>query len=235
MDNAMVSVVIPLYNKAAHIQRAIDSVLAQTCGDFELIGVDDGSTDGSGDIVRRYTDPRIRLITQENAGVSAARNRGVADAKAELVAFLDGDDEWMLDLLETVLALRTRFPQAAVWGAGYVKITPAGEYVQEPLREEVCQSVDGLLIDFFRESLVCQPIHMSTMLVNKNALSEIGGFRTKMAYGEDTDLWFRLALRYPFAYMPGIKAIYHQDAEKRSDWECHKMSGVPPFIDEVRI
>ena len=90
----MFPVVIPLYNKEVYIKNTLNSVLAQTIKDFEIIVVNDGSTDKSAEVVKSLSDPRIRLINQVNAGVSVARNRGINEAKADLIAFLDGDDEW---------------------------------------------------------------------------------------------------------------------------------------------
>jgi len=90
-----VSVIIPLYNKGKYIARALDSIFAQTYQDFEVIVVDDGSTDNGPDIVKQYADPRLRIIRQQNAGPGAARNRGIAESLAFYVAFLDADDEWL--------------------------------------------------------------------------------------------------------------------------------------------
>ena len=99
-----VSVIIPLYNKAPFLRRALDSVRAQTYGDFEAILVDDCSTDGGGDLAAVYPDRRFRTISQKNAGPGAARNRGIAEARGQLLAFLDADDEWMPGFLEKSLA-----------------------------------------------------------------------------------------------------------------------------------
>src|SRR5262245_50985738 len=100
-----VSVIIPLYNKATTVERTLASIDAQTIRDFEVIVVDDGSTDGSADLIAAWPEPRIRLIRQENAGPGAARNKGLAEANGRYVAFLDADDEWLPEFLEHSLHL----------------------------------------------------------------------------------------------------------------------------------
>ena len=110
----LVSVVIPLYNKKNYIRRAIRSVMMQTIEDFEIIIIDDGSIDGSGDVVKTFLDSRIRLIRQENQGVSVARNNGVSNSRADFIAFLDADDEWLPRQLEDLLRLRKKYPED--WG-----------------------------------------------------------------------------------------------------------------------
>src|ERR1035437_1378650 len=163
------SVIIPLYNKANHICRAVKSVLGQTHADFELIVVDDGSTDGSGDRVREFVDRRIHLFRQTNAGASAARNRGVSEARGELVAFLDADDEWMPDFLETVMQLHSRFSQAKVCGTGYAMQDGLGRRTRvQPLK-----TGKACLINYWAAAAVTQPINASSMLIERHALQEI--------------------------------------------------------------
>jgi len=99
MSHLKVSIVIPLYNKAPYVRRALDSIAVQTFADFEAIIVDDGSTDMGAAVVANYSDPRFRLIRQENAGPGAARNAGIAQAQGEFIAFLDSDDEWLPNYL----------------------------------------------------------------------------------------------------------------------------------------
>jgi len=121
-DVPAVSVVIPLYNKGPHIARALNSVLAQTFQDFEVIVVDDGSTDDGAEVVRGVDDPRIRLIQQENRGVSAARNRGIEAARAELIAFLDADDEWLAEHLETIIRLRRNALEVGIYATSTLSL-----------------------------------------------------------------------------------------------------------------
>ncbi|MDM5272778.1 glycosyltransferase family A protein, partial [Sulfurovum sp. zt1-1] len=114
----MFSVVIPLYNKEQYIAKTLESVLLQTFQEYEIIVVDDGSTDKSTFEVKRYNDNRIRLIQQENAGVSAARNRGIEEANYDLIAFLDADDEWLPNHLQELINLRIDYPECEVFATG---------------------------------------------------------------------------------------------------------------------
>src|SRR5712692_9736802 len=100
MSGLKVSIVVPLYNKAPYVRRALDSIAAQTFSDFEVIVVDDGSTDDGPSVVANYGDSRVRLVRQPNAGPGAARNAGLAQTQGELIAFLDADDEWLPTYLE---------------------------------------------------------------------------------------------------------------------------------------
>ena len=113
------SVVIPLYNKEHYIEKTIRSVLDQTCTDYEVIVVDDGSKDNSLALARRFESDRVRVIPQENQGVSVARNTGILNAGGEFVCFLDADDEWRPDYLATIDSLTERYPESAIFVTAY--------------------------------------------------------------------------------------------------------------------
>ncbi len=228
-DTAAVSVVIPLYNKGPYIARALNSVLAQTFQDFEVIVVDDGSTDDGAAVVRGFDDPRIRLIQQENRGVSAARNRGIEAARAELVAFLDADDEWLPGFLETILRLRKKFPEAGAYGTAYLIMTDdlttrVGSFSPYIPREPW----EGPLPSYFKaDALGAPPISASTVAVPKDILTEMEGFITNVWFGEDTDLWGRIALKYPIAFSWDIGGIYHAEVSNRA---CKKIMPVREHV-----
>ncbi len=211
-----VSVIIPLYEKVASVARALDSVLAQTYRDFEVIVVDDGSTDEGAAVVRSYNDPRVRLFSQPNSGVSVARNRGVKEAACDWVAFLDADDSWATDFLETVLALRARFPQASVCGTAYQLSSLSGCVAQSKYHGRLPTTHDGGLIDYFVGSTAPSPLHSSAVLIRKQALIEAGGFPVGIVFGEDHDTWLRLALRFPIAWSPCPKVMVYEDAANRT-------------------
>jgi glycosyltransferase involved in cell wall biosynthesis len=204
-----ISVVIPLYNKAPYISRALSSVLRQTIQDFECIVVDDGSTDGSAHIVQAIKDPRLRLIHQSNAGVSIARNRGIAEAKGQYVALLDADDEWLPQMLQELAELVSAFPSSGLVATGYKYsdapgICPGGKALMEEGFHR------GLLTNYFNLAANAgMPFYSSSVALNKDALLTVGGFRPIWG-GEDPDLWLRITVRFPVAYSTRVCAIYHR-------------------------
>jgi len=223
-----VSVVIPLYNKAPYIERALRSVLAQTFQDFEIIIIDDGSTDDGAEIVKGILDARIRLIQQKNAGVSAARNRGIAESSFDLIAFLDADDEWKRDFLETVLRLKRNFPEAGAFATAYeirhrhVKTVPKFRAIPSPPWE-------GLIPNYFRSALGQNPVCTSAVAIPKKVFDRVGNFPERVPLGEDIDMWVRIALKHPIAFSWRVGAVYHMEATGRS---CNAYS---LFMEEERI
>ncbi|MDD5303369.1 MAG: glycosyltransferase family A protein, partial [Elusimicrobia bacterium] len=146
-----VSVVIPLYNKGPHIARALDSVLAQSVRDFEIVVVDDASTDGGAEIVRRHHDRRIRLVGRDKPGPGghAARNAGIKAAAAPLIAFLDADDTWEPQYLETILRMRKAYPQAGAYATAY-RIYDRGGRVENRRYHGVPEPPwEGIVPDYF--------------------------------------------------------------------------------------
>ena len=211
-----ISVVIPLYNKEKYIKRALDSVRAQTFDDFEVIVINDGSTDNGPSIVEQYNDPRIKLINQENAGVSAARNRGIKEAKADLIAFIDADDEWLPEFLETVIRLRDRYPEAGAYATAY-EIQKRNEDVYSPKYKHIPPVPwEGIIPNYLRSVLAVPIVCSSAVAVPKDVFSDVGGFPLGEYLGEDGDMWLRIALKYPIAFSSRINAIYHKDAHGRA-------------------
>jgi hypothetical protein len=207
---ARFSVVIPLYNKEHTIARALGSVWAQSVQDFEIVVVDDGSTDRGPRVVERMGDRRLRLISQENQGVSAARNRGIAAARFELVAFLDADDEWRPSFLETIAGLIRRFPEAAVFATSYL-FCQSGCGVWAPrLRGVPATPWEGVLRDYFAVAARSDPpVWSSAVVVRKDALRTVGGFPVGVTSGEDLLTWARLAAQYQVAFSTEPCAVFH--------------------------
>ncbi|HWR90758.1 MAG TPA: glycosyltransferase family A protein [Dissulfurispiraceae bacterium] len=195
-----VSVVMPLYNKEATVRRAVESVLSQTVTDFELIIVNDGSTDRGPDIARTFDDGRIRIIDQPNAGVSSARNRGIHEAETDLIAFIDADDEWEKDFLETIVSLRQTYPHCGVYGTSYFLCRP-GHTRQAVLKGMPGAFVSGVLSDYFLVAAYSDPpLCSSAVAVTRDAITGAGGFPENVSTGEDLLTWARLASRYDIAY-----------------------------------
>ncbi len=200
---------MPLYNKASQVLDTIASVTAQTLSDWELLVVDDGSTDGGPALVRALGDARIRVVSQANAGVAVARNRGVDLASADLVAFLDADDLWLPQFLATILALQADFPAAHWFATGYEIRPVQGAAFVSRLRGSVTSFCRGILPDYFGVAISSDPpVWSSATAVRRNAIQAIGGFPVGIGSGEDLLTWARLAVRYPLAYEAQPLAVF---------------------------
>jgi len=200
----LISVVIPAYNAENTIKATVKSVLNQTFADFELIIINDGSKDSTLDIISGITDPRIKIISQPNAGPQKSRNRGVSEAKGEYLAFLDADDLWTPEKLESQLKALQTNPEAAVAYSWTNWIDETGQF----LRRGAYISATGnvyeklLLIDFVESG--------SNPLVRREALDAIGQFDESLVGGQDWDMWLRLAARYSFTVVPSPQILYRK-------------------------
>jgi glycosyltransferase involved in cell wall biosynthesis len=236
-ENSMpvVSIIIPLYNKGPYINRALTSILNQTRQDFEVIVVDDGSTDNGAETVRKMNDPRIRLIQQWNQGVSAARNRGVSESSTDLVAFLDADDEWMPSHLETLIQLRAKYPEAGMYATGYMICMPDGKSRWPDFQDIPASPWEGKISNYFKTSTLGEsPVTSSSVGIPKRIFIEAGQFSTGYWYGEDDDLWGKIALKYPVAFSREPGAINHREAINRACSKTPPLYTEEPFVKTAR-
>jgi glycosyltransferase involved in cell wall biosynthesis len=182
----------------------MQSVLNQTHSDFELIIVDDGSTDGSAAVVESVADPRVRLIRQPNGGVSRARNAGVRIAQAEWVAFLDADDEYLPRFLEQVADFLNGYPDAglSMVGANYIFVDCSKQAVRADLKSGIYD-----FFDLFRHHI--SPCCSSSAVVQKDKFLRVGGFPEGVTQFEDWILWVKLACAGKFGYISVPLGLYH--------------------------
>lgn len=202
------SVIIALYNKAPYIDATLASVLAQTHENWEVVVVDDGSTDDGAARVEACRDPRVRLVRQANGGVSRARNRGIAEARGELVCFLDADDWYAPDYLRTQVAMAQAYPAESYFATGFKGVTPGGDTA---LAEAPSAPGQALLIDDFyaRCNRTWIPFFTSSVAVRRTALWALQPcFPEGEQFGEDLDLWFRLAERHRLVLAPAPLVAY---------------------------
>ncbi|MDB5371998.1 MAG: hypothetical protein JWP04_640 [Belnapia sp.] len=192
-----VSILTPAYDVARFIGPAVDSVLAQGFEDWEMIVVDDGSSDGTAEVVTARRDRRLRLLRQENQGVSAARSRAMAEARGEAVVFLDADDWLAPDALERLVAALAAAPQAVGAHGGYAVMAEEAAPGDLPLRLKSGPFPSGDLL----ERLLIQNLFVNGghLLLRREALLRAGPFLAHLRYGEDWEYWIRLAMQGPFA------------------------------------
>ena len=227
----MISVVIPLYNKEQSIAATLQTVLNQTFSDYEIVIVNDGSTDNSVAEVEKVHDSRIRLIHQPNAGVSAARNRGIEEAKGDLIAFLDADDEWKPEYLATQYSLYLKYPDCSVFACNYEFRDTEGKVTSTIIRKLPFADEDGILSNYF-EVASCShpPICSISIMVKKDAIQTIGGFPVGIKSGEDLLTWARLAVNTNIAYSKSVQAVFCESSSGTNRSKAQSRSGSESLV-----
>jgi len=194
------SVIIPLYNKESYIENTLKSVLNQSFTDFEIIIIEDCSTDNSKNKVESFVSEKIKIIQHKNnKGLSASRNTGIENSNSIYLAFLDADDTWHINYLQKIFELIQKFPTAHLFATNYVEVY-LNDIAVSPSSNLKKIEIDGIITDFFESSL-CQNIYCpSSLCVKKEVFEKIGGYNTMINYGEDVDFNIRANSQFQLAY-----------------------------------
>ena len=228
----MFSIIIPLYNKQESVTASVQSILDQTFQEFEIVIINDGSTDASVERLKEIEDPRIRLIEQHNQGVSVARNLGIAHACNRYIAFLDADDLWHPDYLKCMSQSIECFPDYKWWGANYISTTGDDKIRENDSRSFEVRKEDINVVDFFESSLKRYIVHMTSFVAKREALMGSAQFPVGFNYYEDLEVFCRLALKSRLPLAPHVLSYWRQDGENRA---CNrrKVKPLPPIFEET--
>ncbi|WP_285815951.1 glycosyltransferase family 2 protein [Thomasclavelia cocleata] len=210
MSEVLFSIIIPLYNKAEWIEKTIECVLSQVEKNYEIIIIDDGSSDGSDKIVKNITDDRIRFIRQKNQGVSVARNNGIMAANGKYVSFLDADDLWESDYLSVTRELFKKYPKAKIACPSYKVRYNKKEVI--PTWRNVSTTEDCILSNFLETAKSkFWIVNSSCITIERKVLLEMEKiFPVGETVYEDFDLWIRLGVRYPIAHSNKVCSTYNR-------------------------
>lgn len=239
------SVIIPLYNKAPYVAKAIGSVLSQTFTDFELVIMDDGSKDDSYTLAAKAIEGRYncRLYRQHNSGVSMARNKAVAHSQGEYLCFLDADDWWEPTFLEEMSKLIADFSEAGIYGTNYTivnetkrktRVAPVG----------VAPGFEKGYIDYCQvyARTLAMPLWTGAVCIPRHIFDEMEGFPGGIQLGEDFMLWIRIALKYKVAFLNMPLSFYNQDVDAAQRGvgrlhapNCHMLWNLGFLAEEERV
>jgi glycosyltransferase involved in cell wall biosynthesis len=223
----LVTIVVPAYNAESFIAQTIKSVIAQTYPHWELIVVDDGSTDSTADIVSSFNNPGIRYIYQENRGLGEARNTGIRLAQSEIVTFLDADDLWNSKFLEKMVGLLNHHPQAAAVYCGFQYINSQGQPVGNPsLKVVPPESFHATLIHRGNWLVPC------AVVLRKGLVKKVGLFDGSLWGVEDTDMWIRLSARHTFVGLSEILVRYRIHGGNMSRDPEHMITGASRLTEK---
>ncbi|MFY0715144.1 glycosyltransferase [Seonamhaeicola sp. NFXS20] len=211
---AFFSVIIPLFNKENFIEDTLNSVLNQTFTDFEVIIVNDGSTDNSISKINAIKDSRVNIFSQKNSGASAARNKGIELAKGSLIAFLDADDLWLPNHLKVLANLFNDFTNCGLYCSRYKTKISRKKIIENDLTNCIEDNYRGIVSDFFKASLKNRIAHTSALAIPKHILDEYGVFDVNISSGQDLDLWIRIAAHCNVAISNEITSIYRFEIQE---------------------
>ncbi|HEY4628521.1 MAG TPA: glycosyltransferase family 2 protein [Flavobacterium sp.] len=207
------SVIIPVFNKEKFIEATLKSVLNQIFIDFEILIIDDGSTDNSAKIIKRFDDPRIRYFYKENSGVSSARNDGIEKAQSNYISFIDADDYWYPDFLEEMYKIIQKHPEQKVFSAA-IEIETSKKVI--PASYSIIKTNDHEIVNYFTASYKETVICTSCAVFHKSIFEETGNFDIAIKSGQDTDLWIRIGMNFPIVFSWKILARYVYDENSLS-------------------
>ncbi|SHG35881.1 Glycosyl transferase family 2 [Flavobacterium fluvii] len=212
---AFFSIIIPLYNKEKYIENALKSILKQTVTDYEIIIVDDGSTDKSREIASKYVSNKIRIIDHfENKGLSAARNTGIKNAKSNYVTFLDADDLWHSNYLQTIKNLISSYPEAHIFATNFDEVYPQKTHKPHNGSETLPPGFSGL-IDFFKINLKQGIYTPSSSCWHKSVFETAGYYDEKITFSEDLDFNIRANLKFKLAYSTSAQMSYFMETDNQ--------------------
>ena len=223
------SVIIPLYNKENYIARTIESVLAQKYSNFELIIVNDCSTDNSLEIAKTIKDPRIKILEHEkNKGLSASRNTGIANSTCEYLAFLDADDIWKPEFLDKIDFLITTYSDASLFATNYEVLLQNGKRISHEFG--ITNGNDhGIVSNFFKDNLTQTTYIPSGLAVKRCVFEEIGNYDETITYSEDVDFNIRANANYKMAYYNEPQVIYTMASENQITQTSIKGKRIPNY------
>ncbi|MCF6202418.1 MAG: glycosyltransferase [Methylococcaceae bacterium] len=209
----LITILIPTFNRRILLERALNSVYKQTYSNFEVIVVDDGSTDGTEKMIRDLF-PMVKYLSQSNCGVSSARNKGIASAKGEWLAFLDSDDEWLPEKLSKQMSLLKSKPDYKIchteeqWVRNGIKVNQMKKH----------KKAGGWI---FLQCLPLCAMSPSSIIIHHSIFSELGGFDTSLPACEDYDMWLRITAKYPVLFIDDAQIIKyggHEDQLSKTHW-----------------
>ena len=207
------SVIISIYNKEKFIKNTLKSVLGQTFENFEVIVVNDGSTDDSLEIAESFKEQRIKIISQDNKGASSARNRGMSEADGQFIALLDGDDIWDFNYLENIYDAILTHPTESVFATAV-----AQRYADKTVPVPYNFNANSItILDYFKNSLKFSILTSSSVVFKSDILKTTGMFDITIKSGQDTDMWIRIGIHFPIVFIPKVLVFYVYDNRSLSN------------------